>query len=367
MPRSWFLNEAEASDKQRTIIRTAVDRSFAVSGSAGTGKTLLAVWRAAELEKNGLDYLVIVYTKLLKEFIAGGAEEAGLDSNKVYYFEEWERCEYPKADYIIADEVQDFDIDKLNLLRQAAHLHFIVFGDSKQQIYEGAPFIHSPLLTVEDIATKFSLRKFLLEENYRLTKKVARVAKEISALNDEFYVDLCQYEGDSKPKLVRCSNRDNIYKFIINRIQKMALDDVGVLLSRNTSVTDVATDLENLGFPNEKKDGPGNNGSNISFNSTLPKIMTMHSAKGLQFETVFLPFFTFQNDNDVWKRVKYVAFTRTYKHVYVLYIDENPFDGIVSRELFDIMNGNDFDDIDTPIKSITSSYDLDSIDDDLPF
>ena len=46
--------------------------------------------------------------------------------------------------------------------------------------------------------------------------------------------------------------------------------------------------------------------------------MTYHSAKGLQFEAVFLPFYEGATDKEMRKAL-YVAMTRTYRFLYVLY------------------------------------------------
>ena len=58
----------------------------------------------------------------------------------------------------------------------------------------------------------------------------------------------------------------------------------------------------------------------LDFKSSLPKLMTYHSAKGLQFETVILPFFEGATDKDARKAL-YVAMTRTYRFLYVMYSD----------------------------------------------
>ena len=46
--------------------------------------------------------------------------------------------------------------------------------------------------------------------------------------------------------------------------------------------------------------------------------MTYHSAKGLQFETVIIPFFKGARNTDERKAL-YVAMTRTYRNLYILY------------------------------------------------
>ena len=45
--------------------------------------------------------------------------------------------------------------------------------------------------------------------------------------------------------------------------------------------------------------------------------MTYHSAKGLQFETVIIPFFKGARNTDERKAL-YVAMTRTYRNLYIL-------------------------------------------------
>ena len=70
--------------------------------------------------------------------------------------------------------------------------------------------------------------------------------------------------------------------------------------------------------PYNDKEDYHNNVDTLNFNSTNPKLMTYHSAKGLQFETVFLPFVESADSDDLRKSL-YVAMTRTYRNLYVMY------------------------------------------------
>ena len=56
----------------------------------------------------------------------------------------------------------------------------------------------------------------------------------------------------------------------------------------------------------------------LDFTTEIPKVMTYHSAKGLQFETVFLPFYEGASDKESRKAL-YVAMTRTYRFLYLFY------------------------------------------------
>lgn len=60
------------------------------------------------------------------------------------------------------------------------------------------------------------------------------------------------------------------------------------------------------------------NKDTLNFKTEHPKLMTYHSAKGLQFETVIIPFYNGARNTDE-KKALYVAMTRTYRNLYVLY------------------------------------------------
>ena len=64
----------------------------------------------------------------------------------------------------------------------------------------------------------------------------------------------------------------------------------------------------------------------LDFDSDNPKLMTYHSAKGLQFEAVFLPECKSFEERD--RIPLYVAITRSYQYLFIMY------SGALSR-LFD--------------------------------
>ena len=56
----------------------------------------------------------------------------------------------------------------------------------------------------------------------------------------------------------------------------------------------------------------------MNWRTTNPKLMTYHSAKGAQFEAVFIPECTAE---DSFRNALYVATTRTYQSLYITYTD----------------------------------------------
>ena len=63
---------------------------------------------------------------------------------------------------------------------------------------------------------------------------------------------------------------------------------------------------------------PQASNDSLNFRSENPKLMTYHSAKGLQFETVILPMFV-EAKSQAARKALYVAMTRTYRNLYVMY------------------------------------------------
>ena len=64
--------------------------------------------------------------------------------------------------------------------------------------------------------------------------------------------------------------------------------------------------------------------NNLDFTTDNPKVMTYHSAKGLQFGTVFLPGVD-EKREDSERKALYVAMTRTYRNLFVMYSGSLPF------------------------------------------
>nr|WP_315396843.1 3'-5' exonuclease [uncultured Sphingobacterium sp.] len=314
---SWYINESELDDYQVRIVRRSLNNSFIVKGCAGSGKTVLALWRAKELSEQGnQDYLIIVFTKALKQFIEDGIKTIGVDGTKVLYHWEWKNIHNSKsADYIIVDEVQDFDLDELRELQIAARKHLILFGDSAQQLYTNIPN-KGKMLTMEEIQVETKIPMENLVINHRLPKKIARIAEKVSLSNDPLE-DRCNKEGVNKPNIISCSSFEDQLDYIIDVIRAQNYTDVGILFLTNEEVLDAKKYFVSKKWGVEAKIGYGARSSDLDFKTDNPKLMTYHSAKGLQFEAVFLPMCISNDEKN--RNPLYVALTRSYRDLFILY------------------------------------------------
>lgn len=134
------------------------------------------------------------------------------------------------------------------------------------------------------------------------------------------------------PRFIKYDSQKSQIEAIHRIIGKNNLEDVAILLPHNEDVFNMHRQLSALGGNyemryNDKEDWR-NSKDTLDFDSTNPKIMTYHSAKGLQFETVFLPFIeNFEEIDEHGKssrKALYVAMTRTYRYLYIMYTDNLP-------------------------------------------
>ena len=282
--RSFYVKDSELDDYQVKVINKKTDNSYIVKGCAGSGKSILALWKAKQIQdEHKGTYLYIVFTKALMQYMADGISQVGIPQRNVDYHWHWQnRAGCPSADYIIVDEAQAFIKDKQTV-------------------------------SMEDIQyfTKFPVEQLVF--NHRLPKKIARLAQYLNSESDELE-ERCTEEGVEKPKIIKYNNITEQYDAIISLIQNKNMEDVGILFRHNDEVERAYEYFKNHGLNVEAKYGQF---MDLDFSSDNPKMMTYHSSKGLQFEHVFIPECTVEDDAN--RNPLYVAVTRTYRALYIMH------------------------------------------------
>ena len=313
MPRrSFYVKDSELDDYQVKIINKRTDNSFIVRGCAGSGKSILALWKAKQIQdENRGTYLFIVFTKALMQYISDGIKQVGLDPKCVDYFWNWENKGKPSADYIIVDEAQDFSEEDILEFKSKARKALLLYGDSAQQLYK---FLKDKrTVSMEEIAIITGFPTEQLVFNHRLPKKVARLAEYINSSNDDL-VDRCKVEGVERPKILRYNSFEDQLDAVSEIIKNRNFEDVGILFRSKADVENAYNYLKRKGLNVEAR---FNQTMDLNFNSDNPKLLTYHSSKGLQFEAVFLPKCTCSGNDD--RNPLYVALTRTYQSLYIMH------------------------------------------------
>lgn len=320
--RNFYIRESEMDDFQRKVVNRRSENSLIIRGCAGSGKSVIAFWRLHDIVSNNKGSVqIIVYTKSLKDYFVEGCRGEGIDPRLIDYWYHWKSNPY-STDYILVDEAQDFSEQDIAMFRSYAKKALLLYGDSSQQIYRFRKGQDAPA-NMEDIQrfTQFPTEQLVF--NHRLPAQIARVAEFVNAENDDL-ASRCKNEGDEKPYFLQHASREGQLNAIIKIIHSRNLDDVGILLPKNDQARDVAQYLRSHGLSVEAKYSENQHQyNNLNFATTNPKVMTYHSAKGLQFRAVFLPEC---EDPSLAGFLEpfYVAMTRSYQSLYILYSGQLP-------------------------------------------
>ena len=331
MKKDWMIKESELDEDQIKVLMATLDKSCVVSGCAGSGKSVLALIKAQRIQKErGNNYQIIVFTKALCGYMNSGRKELGLNNQFIYYWIWKNRNNCPSADYVIVDEIQDFSKDEIQEFINATNKHFFFFGDTAQSIYGGL----KTTMRVQDIGIMMfqqgiERKEFELYRNYRLPLPVARYVQYIGVDLPPFIESTYKSSEKFSPYVLKYADRKEQVSAIISIIKRKDFTDVAILLPDNDYVKEMGEMFKEMGVDFEMKyndrEDYHNNIENLDFSSSNPKIMTYHSAKGLQFEAVFLPQIDcYVDDRDSNSKALYVAMSRTYRYLYIMYSGRLP-------------------------------------------
>ena len=314
----WDVDEESMDDDQLDLIERTLDKSMLVAGCAGSGKSVIAMHKAEQIAHQGEDVILIAYTKSLTSFMNVGKP---IGPYKFYYHYQWIRQGKPQADYIIVDEIQDFTQEEIQDFMQAAKKYYMFFGDTAQSIYKQ---YGKQTLTIEEIGKLTGLNVLKLYNNYRLPRSVAKITQDFVGVNvDPYKEKVYQNNEKSLPYIVYKNSIEEQVDAIRAIISNNSGKSIGILLPSNELALSVSEELRKKNVGCELKYSADMKTDTryvdtLDFATIMPKIMTYHSAKGLQFDIVILPMYNGASDNESRKAL-YVAMTRTMHKLYVFY------------------------------------------------
>lgn len=186
--------------------------------------------------------------------------------------------------HIVIDEGQDLSPIMIKSLINAVPQNGSVtyFGDVAQKIYSGS-------FSWRDAGFE-NYKQWNFEQNYRNTKEIAELALKIS--ESTYYSDIPDMvkpqfpkaEGP-KPVLIKCISTTEI-DFIINSVTNFMNETVGILVRNREQVQLLTSALRRKGLNFIELKGD----MGIWFEEPCIYVGTIHSAKGLEFDVVYLAF-----------------------------------------------------------------------------
>ena len=321
----WMVPEEMLGPDQREVINDLSKnwKNTWIRGHAGSGKSVLLVHLLREfLAKHPhAKVCVVVFTNSLVDMLKVGIKELKLEEKfditipvkTIYQFAK----SNTSYDVVFCDEVQDLPVEFLENIKSKAP-QIIVAGDEAQSIYTTVPNFKKPPASPSEIKSTLLAQEKPLFYIYRMTKSVVDMLSKVftSLLTGKPNVEKNDVEIKfyKAPTLVK--EIDFVWKEA-TKINRLRPDEIVAVLVPNIElITEFADMILNLeGKPKwipvlngfDKFDFGDLNGHLANHNIPLMYVgqgygsledadtnnkiilMTYYSAKGLDFDHVFLP------------------------------------------------------------------------------
>lgn len=348
----WIPSRKDFDNYQENILEDIVTdskQSWWLQGYPGTGKTMLLIHLIAEYIDAGWDCAFVTFTHALKKLAIEAMKELGHKPGQLH-IETVDKINVLKKKYdiIFVDEIQDLTIKQISKLRELAD-RFVYAGDLNQSIYlQAAPN--------EKIKTALGRPKIVeLTDLYRMPEPVfmaaniiypeakiikgAQVTTNITSSINLVAADTVAEEVKWVYEQAKNESRNQMPSAILFGKHKDLQRFVDILLhklGKNSAPMVVGRDYDPFNEHLKKLKMPmmyygGAQGGDLANASSSKKIllMTIHSAKGLEFGSVFTPFMNQGSSlcpypsllkKEIWqRRCLFMAITRTKLNFYASY------------------------------------------------
>ena len=323
--------------QQEQLARNMGDGHRVIHGVAGSGKTMILGFRALQLAKAMTKpVLVLCFNISLAANLRHYVREKNIEHKvQVYHFHDWcgqqiktyhcdvpendapfferqvmavirgvEKHRIPRAQYgaVLIDEGHDFEPEWLQLVTQMVDPEtdaLLLLYDDAQSIYKK----HGSLdFSLSSVGIKARGRTTILKLNYRNTREILEFAYKFSREfisaeeSDEDHIPVIAPEsaGGSGPAPVfrLFEQQDEELGYITRCVGKWLHkghkpSEIAILVPGNKMAEVIAQRLEKAGISNLCMVGKKNK---AAYNPARPlvTVLTIHSSKGLEFETVVL-------------------------------------------------------------------------------
>jgi superfamily I DNA/RNA helicase len=323
MDDTWMIRPEQLDDDQRRIISLPRDGSHLILGPPGSGKTNLVVLRATRLLRSQApDFVVLVFTRTLEEFIANCPTPYAIPRDRLKTCQRWamqlvnslggspssspdfmqqrvENCVILTGlvedqglaamyDTILLDEAQDYLPEEVTLFRRLAN-HLFCVADSHQQIYD-----HSAVMETLESVCGTTHR---LTTHYRNGLTICKYADNIGSRWQDYvpFEPTSQYDEVSRPSTVVSSMHASISDqaaAIIDavRVQLRAYPNelIGILCPRHQELNVIRTSFEESDLDSVTVYQDVNE-NYVAFRADARIcVCTLHAAKGLEFRAAHI-------------------------------------------------------------------------------
>lgn len=364
IPRRDKLSDHDSSARAKARLRLDADQAKAVEGLTGevgvvegppgSGKTIVLVARARMLARENPNWRIqfLCYNRMLVPYLRELVSPyPNIEVSTFARFVHSLGCRVnmtepgwavsdaartvpilvraPVIDALLVDEAQDFWLPWLQVAMAAVRPGrggVLLAGDSKQSLYRYESGIDELKGWLDDFEV------FELDRAYRSTRQILEVT---SALSDQSMVHGLATAFDGPPvDLIYSHDKAGQGDAVANDIAMLAkhehveYQNIGVLVTRKFLVGTVAKALERRGIPVEVM--WANMAGGLDLREPTVKVMTVHSAKGIDFDIVFLVGLEslpdgLSNEDVQQGRTGYVGMTRAKDRLVITYSHDNAY------------------------------------------
>lgn len=345
----------DLTKQQDKILQIPLDQSCLITGPPGSGKTVMALYRARRLAEKEISPEILMYNRLLSHYTASAAQEldvaAGVRTFHSWFYNwywrnfksrvpEYEKWRYnwdeilgavnapgnqiTRTHHLIVDEGQDLHRCFFMLLRLICE-KFCVCADENQQICEDNS-------TIRDIKQCSGLDD---ECCYTLTKN-HRNTFEIAKLSAYFYCGLstgiCELPSRKGPlpEIQRLAGIEESAKVIARFATAHPNMEIGVFTHTKQTLLDYQRHLKKLYKGKLQKYHSRNRAEDrqeaVEFDKPGIMLVCHPSTKGLEFDAVFITEIQRLRVSDNTDRIKmllYVMSSRARQNLYFHYTGAN--------------------------------------------
>ncbi len=328
------------SKEQLDIINLSTKNSWVIEGGPGTGKTVMAFYRAAQINTES-EIPLLVYNRPLRNYLNSAVKDLAITNCNVYTYFQWiesfytdileKKCPYidrykPDWDqvnndiaelgkyyeHIIIDEAQDFPLELIKIVGKISK-SVTCFIDPNQTINVGQTDVRS---AVRFLRVPVSYK---LSRNFRNTIEIRNLA----ALYCQDGEPPVAYVSGEKPRFIKCDDYEDQTAEIVRIIEDNPEKSIGIICGTKSSQGGLYNALKDELSKNIKIQSSTVQ-SNINFDIPGVKILNYSNMKGLEFDIVILPRIEkiySSNDKTIDMNRMYVAISRAVDELHIFYFD----------------------------------------------
>lgn len=341
-------NGSDLSEEQLDIINLRINKDWVIKGAPGTGKTVMAIYRAGQAAQmaKGRPVLMVVYNNPLMKYLSTAVKGNYYKNVVVSTYHQWIYDIYSeyrlgyvpkngsefdwqkvtsdlsgigkKYAHVIIDEAQDFPIELLKILKKLSD-NMTCFIDPNQAIEIGKTN------TFNTIKTLCVEAPYKLTNNFRNTKPI----RDLSALYCVDGEPAPSFIPGRKPIIIKCDSKgfDDMNQKMADIIRRNKEKDIGIIVNPISLNKTFETMKKILPRGIDVQMHKSMTANRIDFDKSGVKILSYGTMKGLEFDIVLLPMFdkiAMQDGGTIDKNRAYVAVSRPLSELYLFYWNEKP-------------------------------------------